>query len=271
MPRSYLDNLLTTHRLRKATLTSIIKALQLPAAGKGLDVGCGAGLQCMMLAKTLGPDGHVTGLDIAPEFLSHGEKLVGEAGLSGRITFVEGRADNLPFADDSFDWVWSSDCVGYGPWEPMPMLMELRRIVRPGGTIAILAWSSEHLLPGYPRLEALLGATIPGLAPFKAGLDPSRHFQRSLGLLRELGLENRRAQTFCGSVFAPLDDEQFQGLEALIDMRWPNAAKELDTDDRLLFERITDPRSDDFILRHRDYHAFFTYSMFRGEVANIVT
>ena len=56
-----------------------------------------------------------------------------EAGLSERITFREGDVKELPFDDDSFDWAWSVDCVGYTPIEPLPLVKELARVVKPDG------------------------------------------------------------------------------------------------------------------------------------------
>jgi demethylmenaquinone methyltransferase/2-methoxy-6-polyprenyl-1,4-benzoquinol methylase len=232
----------------------------------GLDVGCGAGLQCIWLAEEIGTNGHVTGLDISTEFLEYGKKFVYDLGFSERISFKEGNAEAIPFGNDSFDWVWSVDCVVYGPWEPMPLLEELKRVTKPGGTLAILAWSSERLLPGYPLLEAKLSATSSGLAPFSNDMDPSRHFPRTLGLLRKLGLEQTHAKTFSGSAHAPLNKDLYTALRDLIGMRWPGAEKELLEADRAEFERLCRSESPDFILNHQDYYTFFTYSMFYGTV-----
>jgi ubiquinone/menaquinone biosynthesis C-methylase UbiE len=264
---TYLEKLLSTAALREATLKTAIESLELPKGSKGLDVGCGAGLQCVWLAEEIGADGHVTGLDVSTEFLEYGGKFANDAGLAERISFKEGSAEAIPFEDDSFDWVWSVDCVGYGPWEPMPLLKELKRVTKPGGTLVILAWSSERLLPGYPLLEAKLSATTPGLAPFSKDMDPARHLPRTLGLLRKLGLEAPRAKVFSGSAHAPLSDELYAALGELIEMRWPGAAEELSEDDRAEFKRLCEPDSPDFILDHPDYYAFFTYSMFYGTVS----
>ncbi|MEJ2303365.1 MAG: hypothetical protein P8Y14_17710 [Anaerolineales bacterium] len=99
------------------------------------------------------------------------------------------RLDNLPAFRSStlpaFDWAWSVDCVGYAPIEPLPLVKELARVVKPGGRVAILAWSSEKLLPGYPVLEAHLNATSSGIAPFVRGKKPELHFTRALGWLRD--------------------------------------------------------------------------------------
>jgi demethylmenaquinone methyltransferase/2-methoxy-6-polyprenyl-1,4-benzoquinol methylase len=184
---SYIQSLLESNSLREATIRDMIRELKLPAGSRGLDAGCGIGLQCLLLAEVVGPTGHVTGLDISTEMLEYGNKIVAEAGQSGSISFQEGDVASLPFSDDTFDWVWSADCVGYGPWDTKKLLKELLRILKPGGTVALAAWSSERLLPGYPRLEARLGATAAGLVPFTRGREPELHFQRALGWFQELG------------------------------------------------------------------------------------
>ena len=176
------------HRFREPALRAMISALQFPSGSSGLDAGCGIGLQCLLLAEAVGPAGHVTGLDISPEFLIRGRDIVQEANLSDRISFREGDVTYLPFDDNAFDWAWSVDCIGYGPWEALPLLKELVRVVKPGGIVAIAAWSSEDLLPGYPRLEARLKATTAGIAPFVHRKKPEKHFLRALGWFRELGL-----------------------------------------------------------------------------------
>ena len=266
MPSAYLDSLLKANVLRESTIQSAIKQLNLPRGSKGLDAGCGAGLQCIQLAEEVGPDGHITGLDISPEFIAYGRELVKQAGLEGRITFQEGSIESIPYDDDTFDWAWSADCVGYGPWEPKQLLKEFKRVVKPGGLLAIIAWSSERLLPGYPLLEAKLSATSPGLAPFLKRMKPSRHFFRALGWFRELGMVNTKAEVFSESAHAPLSEETYQALLDLFEMRWEGVEKELEKEDLEQYRRLCRPDSPDFILRHPDYYAFFTNSMFWGNI-----
>jgi demethylmenaquinone methyltransferase/2-methoxy-6-polyprenyl-1,4-benzoquinol methylase len=250
--------------LREATIRSAIQALQFPEGSHGLDAGCGLGLQARLLAEAVGPAGHITGLDLSPEFLAYAERIVEKAGLSERISFKEGNVTGLPFDDDAFDWAWSMDCVGYIPLEPVALLRELARVVKPGGRVAILAWSSESLLPGYPRLEARLRATTAGIAPFAEGRNPQSHFLRALGWFSQAGLENASAQTFAGGAYAPLTDELRRALEDLFRMRWPGVKDELDPEDWATFRRLCLPESAEYILNQPDYYAFFTYSMFSG-------
>lgn len=262
---SYIQSLLASNSLRESTINAMVRALQLPEGSRGLDAGCGIGLQCLLLAEEVGLSGHVTGIDISAEMLDYGNTIVKEAGLSERISFQEGDVANLPFDNNSFDWVWSVDCVGYGPWEPLPLLKEMARVAKPGGIVAIAAWSSEKLLPGYPLLEARLEATSAGIAPFIQGKKPELHFLRALSWFRALGLKELKAKVFADSVQAPLNDEVRHGLVDLFDMRWPNVSTELSSDDSVEFQRLCTPDSPDFILNLPDYYAFFTYTMFWGK------
>lgn len=264
--KSYMESLLASNSLRESTIRAMVAALQLPKGSRGLDVGCGIGLQCMLLAEEVGPTGHVTGLDISAEMLDHGRLIVKEAGLSEQISFQEGDIANLPFGDNTFDWIWSSDCVGYAPWEPMPILKELARVIKPGGIIAIAAWSSEKLLPGYPRLEARLGSTAAGLAPFVHGSRPDFHFLRTLNWFHIMGLKDSKAKVFADCVHAPLNADIRYALVDLFKMRWPNVSNELSSEDSAEFERLCLPDSPDFILNLPGYYALFTYSMFTGTI-----
>lgn len=253
--------------LREPVLRSAIQVLRLPSGSRGLDAGCGIGLQALLLAEAVGPAGHVTGLDLSPEFLVFAKDIVQKAGLSERISFRAGDVRELPFDDDTFDWAWSADCVGYAPIEPLPLLKELARVVKPGGSVAILAWSSEKLLPGHPLLEARLNATSSGIAPFVKGKKPESHFPRALGWFRDAGLEEPTAQTFAGDAHAPLTDDLRSALIALFEMRWPGVESELTPEDWAEYQRLCLPESPDFIVDRPDYYAFFTYSMFHGQVA----
>jgi ubiquinone/menaquinone biosynthesis C-methylase UbiE len=263
---SYSQALSVSNPLREPVIRSAIQALQLPLGSRGLDAGCGIGLQAILLAKEVGSAGHVTGLDLSPELLVYAKENVEKAGLAEQITFKEGSVAELPFDDHTFDWAWSMDCVGYLPLEPQPLLLELSRVVKPGGLVAITAWSSEKLLPGHPQLEARLNATTPGIAPFAARKKPELHFLRALGWFREAGLEEPTAQTFAGDAYAPLTDDLRRALESLFQMRWPGVKEELAWEDWEEYQRLCLPESPDFILNRPDYYAFFTYSMFRGRV-----
>lgn len=262
----YIQKALETNPLREPVLRSAIQALRLPYGSHGLDAGCGIGLQALLLAEAIGSDGHITGLDIAPEVLAYGEDIAKKTDFSDQITFREGDVKSLPFDDDSFDWVWSADCIGYPVGELLPVLKELMRVIKPGGSAIILAWSSQQLLPGYPLLEARLNATCSVYAPFVSGKSPELNFLRALRWFRKVGLVEVRAQTFVGDIQAPLISDEQIALISLFEMLWGEPQPEVLPEDWTEYQRLCKPESADFILDIPDYYAFFTYSMFRGTV-----
>jgi demethylmenaquinone methyltransferase/2-methoxy-6-polyprenyl-1,4-benzoquinol methylase len=265
---TYIKQLEESNPLREPTLREAIQALRLPQRSRGLDAGCGIGLPALLLAEAVGPAGHVTGLDISAEFLLRAKEIVNKSGFSGQISFQEGDVNKLPFNDDTFDWVLSSDCVGYPTSEePLPLLKELARVVKPGGSVAILAWSSQQLLPGYPLLEARLNATCSALIPCVKGKKQESHFVRALGWFRQAGFEEPTARTFAGDVYAPLSEDICNALITFFNMLWGEPQPEVSQEDWAEYQRLCQPESPDFILNLPDYYAFFTYSMFWGKVA----
>ena len=268
VPRSddYAWKLYESDPFRRSYLLEAIEELGLPPGSRGLDAGCGIGLQTMLLADAVGTEGHLTGLDISRTLLDYGAAMALKAGYESRIDFVEGDIYGLPFADDTFDWLWSTDCAGYQTRRPLPLMQELARVVKPGGIVAILVYSSQQLLAGYPLLEARLNATTCGIAPFTEDMAPETHYLRALGWFHSAGLENLLARTFLSEFQAPLDHEIRTALLALLEMRWPDVGSELEREDLELFQRLCDPASPDFILDSADYYAFVTATLFYGRV-----
>lgn len=265
--RVYAERLLVTDVLMAPVNRAAIAALELPAGSRGLDAGCGIGLQAILLAQGLGPSGQVVGVDLSAGMIAEARGRVATAGLADRVRCEVADVRCLPFEAGEFDWAWSANCVGYGVPDPPAAVRELARVVRPGGLLGLLVWSSQMLLPGYPRLEARLNATTPGLAPFVADQAPGRHHLRGLGLLREAGLGEVRARTFVGEAYAPLAEPVRAALAALAAMRWPGAEAEVDAEDAAELGRLCDPGSAEFIVDHPDYHAWFTETLFWGRVS----
>lgn len=262
----YIQRLLESNPLREPLLRAIIQSLQLPHGSHGLDAGCGIGLQCLLLLEAAGTDGHIVGLDILPELLAHGTAMVEKAGLAGQITFQEGSVSQLPFENDRFDWAWSADCIGYPAGELEPILAELIRVVRRGGRILLLGWSSQQFLPGHPLLEARLNGTCSGYLPFLKGKAPEQNFLRAQSSMQKAGLENVQTQTFVREVCAPLQAGERTALASLFEMLWGTPQPEVSAQDWEDYRRLCKADSPDFILDVPGYYGFFTYTMFSGEV-----
>jgi len=265
--QQYADRLTVTDPLREPIVRAALETLQPRRGSRGLDVGCGVGTQALALAKAIGPQGHVTGLDISPAFLSRAEDAAKKAGLSERTAFREGDLSALPFDDASFDWLWSADCAGYPTQNPQALLRELSRVVKPGGILSMLVWSWQMLLPGYPRLEARLNATSAGIAPFRQGMMAEHHHLRALGWFHDAGLCGCSVHTLVGSFHAPLSAEIREAFVALFEMRWPGAEAEVSSEDWQEYQRLCQPTSPDCVLDRPDYYAFVAESLFCGRVA----
>jgi SAM-dependent methyltransferase len=95
-----------------------------------LDVGGGLGGPARILASRSGC--RVTVLDLNETFCRVGEALTARVGLSGRVTFQQGDAQAMPFADGGFDVVWTQHASMNIP-DKRRLYQEIFRVLRPGG------------------------------------------------------------------------------------------------------------------------------------------
>jgi demethylmenaquinone methyltransferase/2-methoxy-6-polyprenyl-1,4-benzoquinol methylase len=107
-----------------------------PDARLVLDVATGTAAVAIELARAEAAR-TVVGVDQSPEMLAAGRARVERGGLSSRIELREGRAEGLPFGDGEFDAVTFTYLLRYVDDVPAT-LRELVRVVRPGGTVAML-------------------------------------------------------------------------------------------------------------------------------------
>ena len=100
---------------------------------KVLDAGSGLGGPARYLAETFGC--HVTGVDLAPDYVAIASLFTTKAGLSGQVRFQAGDLTALPFDDASFDLVWTQH-VAMNIRDRPRLYGELRRVLKPGHTFA---------------------------------------------------------------------------------------------------------------------------------------
>jgi demethylmenaquinone methyltransferase / 2-methoxy-6-polyprenyl-1,4-benzoquinol methylase len=110
---------------------------RIPADGQRvLDVASGTAAVAIELVRA-DPGRTVVGVDQSPEMLAAGRERVAREGLSDRVELREARAENLPFGDGELDALTFTYLLRYVDDVPAT-LRELARIVRPGGTVAML-------------------------------------------------------------------------------------------------------------------------------------
>jgi ubiquinone/menaquinone biosynthesis C-methylase UbiE len=97
-----------------------------------LDVGCGTGADALRMAELVAPRGRVVGLDHSPEMIAEARQRA--RGSDCPIEFVPGSASAIDFPDDSFDRCRCDRVLSHIA-DPMPVVRELARVVRPGGLV----------------------------------------------------------------------------------------------------------------------------------------
>lgn len=137
-----------------------------------LDLGCGPGVAACTLAGEV-PAGSVTGLDISEELLAQANLHRTQLGIEN-LAFQRGSVYELPFADDSFDFVYGRFVFQHLA-DPTHALAEIRRVLKPGGRICIMDVDDRFLL------------VSPEPAGFAAFRDATVAAQRADGGDREIG------------------------------------------------------------------------------------
>jgi demethylmenaquinone methyltransferase/2-methoxy-6-polyprenyl-1,4-benzoquinol methylase len=120
-------------------------ALLAAAAGeKVLVVGFGTGHSVASLARSVGPQGRVFGIDISEGMLAVASKRVVDEGLAARVELSLGDARSLKFGDGQFDTAFISFTLElFNETEIPRVLREIRRVLRPGGRLAVVAMARE--------------------------------------------------------------------------------------------------------------------------------
>jgi len=112
----------------------------LPPGARVLDVGCGGGIDVLLAARRVGPDGHVTGLDLLPEMCARARANAAAACLSNveiaSIDIIEGEMEAIPLPDDAVDAIISNGVINLSA-RKMRALFECARVLRPGGHLCL--------------------------------------------------------------------------------------------------------------------------------------
>ena len=119
-----------------------------------LDLGSGAGLDVLLSARRVGPEGHAFGLDMTDEMLELSRRNMQKAGVKN-ATFLKGAIESIPLPDASVDVV-ISNCVINLAEDKRAVLREAFRVLRPGGRLAVA--DMVEIDPLEPALKQRLDA-----------------------------------------------------------------------------------------------------------------
>lgn len=133
--------------------SSVLDAGAVVPGDRVLDVGCGTGILARAAAARVGPSGRATGLDPNPGMLGVATHTAPE------IDWHEGTAEELPFADRTFDCVVSQFAAMFFV-DHTRAAREMARVVVPGGRLAIAVWGPLDETPGYAAMVELLADVV---------------------------------------------------------------------------------------------------------------
>ncbi len=145
-----------------------------------LDVAAGTGNAAVRAAEA---GASVTALDLTPEMFEAGRQRAADAGVE--IDWVEGDAEELPFADDSFDVVLSSFGVMFAPRHAVAA-REMARVLRPGGRIGLATWTAEGTVADMFRAVAAELPAPPAIAEDPLAWGDPDHVR---GLFADAGID----------------------------------------------------------------------------------
>lgn len=152
-------------RWRRAMVDAVVPS----APRRVLDVATGpAGVALQLAQRTAAA---ITGIDLTPEMLMVGAGNVARHGRADRVRLVVGRAEELPFADGTFDALTFTYLLRYVV-DPAGTIRELVRVVKPGGTVANL----EFHVPAGPVWRPLWELYTRGVLPVAGYLTGGREW-----------------------------------------------------------------------------------------------
>lgn len=221
----YAPELAAYHRAFGEHLRQAIDDLPLRPGNRVLDLACGDGTYSTWLAPRVGTKGLVAAVDLSSGYLDLARRLIESKPASNVVQFVAGHALGLPFADDAFDLAWCAQSL-ISLSDPLAVLKEMRRVVRPGGTVAVLENDALHhlVLPWPVDLELAVRR-----AEYQMARDEGREYyasRRLPELFQQTGLLPTYRRTYGTDRLAPLSaDEElflasyFQSLERRVGCR----------------------------------------------------
>jgi len=117
-----------------------------------LEVGCGSGVLCRLIAPDLQPAGEMLGLDISPHFVEQARKYALQPGVASQIKFETGPAESLTYPTDSFNAALAARLLLHAK-DPDSVVREMMRVVKPAGRIVVMDWDFDTVVVDHPDRE----------------------------------------------------------------------------------------------------------------------
>ncbi len=266
---SWLDNHFTWMR---PEYEGMLRWVGLKPGWRVLDAGSGPGSFLPLMTELVGSTGSIDAIDLAPENIAALEKRAIVEKWVAPVTARVGNVLALPYDDNTFDAAWCANTTQYLDDEQLrSCLAELRRVVRPGGLVAIKEadGATVQYHPTTPHfhqhfVDAVIRQRSPGIGMY------FQQAQRTVDLprwLRAAGLvEVRQKPTFMLRL-QPLEPAGIAYIKDALSAIAPVAVTlDLPPEELAIWRRLTDFESPDHPLNHPDYQYRGVQTMFVGVV-----
>ncbi|HTQ05838.1 MAG TPA: bifunctional demethylmenaquinone methyltransferase/2-methoxy-6-polyprenyl-1,4-benzoquinol methylase UbiE [Polyangiaceae bacterium] len=155
-----------------------VRSLALAEGARVLDLATGTGDLALLIARAT-PNSRVVGLDPSGKMLDIAREKVAAAGLDERVELVTGDAEELPFADATFDGVSIAFGIRNVP-DRARALAEMARVTKPGGRVAVLELSEPHGGILGPLARFHVHTLVPWVGALLSGAQEYRYLQKSI-------------------------------------------------------------------------------------------
>lgn len=249
-------------RAHTVELHRLIADLPLYPGDRVLDLACGEGVYTLPLAAKVAPGGEVIGVDTDSSQLEQARIHANKSGWGRSIAFHRVDLQGLPFSDNRFDLVWCAQPLDTLP-DVYTTLRELRRVLRPGGRIALFEQGilDDLVLPWPDQLAIAIDQAQARAVGEQSKRDEERGEFDLCSVLLDIGFANCVVTPYTITRRAPLPASERSFFADYFETIASHLAQQIDADHQDLIDELFDPRAKTYLLDQQDFAIRYTINV----------